>query len=65
MANTLLAVEQVARKITPRTRAIVPVHIYGHPTDMEPLMALADEHARMSVGKLLPLLIFADLLTLA
>ena len=30
-----------------------------------PLMALADEHARMSVGKLLPLLIFADLLTLA
>jgi uncharacterized membrane protein YfcA len=30
-----------------------------------PLMALADEQARMSVGKLLPLLIFADLLTLA
>ncbi|MFO1491307.1 MAG: sulfite exporter TauE/SafE family protein [Kiritimatiellia bacterium] len=29
-----------------------------------PLMALADEQARMSVGKLLPLLIFADLLTL-
>lgn len=36
-------VEQVAAKITPRTKAIVPVHIYGHPVDMDPLMALARE----------------------
>ena len=39
-----LDIEQVAAKITPRTKAIVPVHIYGHPTDMDPLMALAEHH---------------------
>lgn len=39
-----LDVEQVAAKITPRTKAIVPVHIYGHPTDMEPLLELAQKH---------------------
>jgi perosamine synthetase len=37
-------VEQVAAKITPRTKAIVPVHIYGHPVDMDPLMELAQRH---------------------
>jgi len=35
---------QVADKITPRTRAIMPVHIYGHPVDMDPLRALARQH---------------------
>ena len=30
--------------ITSRTRAIVPVHIAGQPCDMDPLMALANEH---------------------
>lgn len=37
-------IEQVAAKITPRTRAIIPVHIYGHPVDMDPLMELARQH---------------------
>ncbi len=37
-------VEQLAGKITPKTKAIMPVHTYGHPVDMEPLMALADKH---------------------
>jgi perosamine synthetase len=37
-------VEKVAAKITPRTRAIMPVHMYGHPVDFDPLMALAEEH---------------------
>lgn len=37
-------VSQVESKITPRTRAIMPVHIYGHPVDMDPLLDLADEH---------------------
>ena len=30
--------------ITPRTRAIMPVHMYGHPVDMTPLLALAEKH---------------------
>ena len=34
-------VSQIEAKITPRTRAIMPVHIYGHPVDMDPVMALA------------------------
>jgi len=37
-------VEQVAAKITPRTKAIMAVHIYGLPVDMDPLLALADRH---------------------
>jgi perosamine synthetase len=36
--------EQVKAKITPKTKAIMPVHIYGHPADMDPLLELADEH---------------------
>jgi perosamine synthetase len=37
-------VEQVAAKITPRTKAIMAVHIYGLPVNMDPLLALADRH---------------------
>ncbi len=37
-------VDQVAARITPRTKAIIPVHIYGHPVDMDPLMELAQRH---------------------
>jgi perosamine synthetase len=35
-------VEQVKKKITSKTRAIMAVHIYGHPVDMGPLLHLAD-----------------------
>jgi perosamine synthetase len=35
-------VHQVEERITSRTRAIMPVHIYGHPVDMDPLLDLAD-----------------------
>jgi perosamine synthetase len=35
---------KVAEAITPRTRAIMAVHLYGHPADMDPLRAIADEH---------------------
>ena len=38
-------VAQVERRIGPRTKAIMAVHIYGHPTDMDPLLALAKERA--------------------
>jgi len=37
-------VEQVSRKITPRTKAIIPVHFAGQSCDMDPLFALAQEH---------------------
>jgi perosamine synthetase len=37
-------VEQLAAKITPKTKAIIPVHTYGHPVDMDPLMQLAERH---------------------
>lgn len=35
---------EVERAITDRTRAIIPVHLYGHPADMDPLRDLAEEH---------------------
>jgi perosamine synthetase len=35
---------QVARAITPRTKGIMPVHLYGHLCDMEALQAIADKH---------------------
>jgi perosamine synthetase len=37
-------VSQVESKITPKTKAIMPVHIYGLPTDMAPLMDIAQKH---------------------
>jgi len=37
-------VEAVRRAITPRTKAIVPVHLFGQCADMEALTALAEEH---------------------
>lgn len=35
---------QVERAITARTRALLPVHLYGHPADMSPLMEIAVRH---------------------
>src|SRR6202047_2006524 len=37
-------VDQVEARMTPRTRAIMPVHIYGHPVDMDPLLHLAERY---------------------
>ena len=37
-------VRQIEAKITPRTKAIMLVHIYGLPTDMNPVLALADKY---------------------
>jgi len=37
-------VSQVEARITSRTRAIMPVHIYGHPVDMDPLLDLAERY---------------------
>jgi perosamine synthetase len=37
--------EKVKEKITDNTKAIVPVHLYGHPVDMDPIMDLAEEYS--------------------
>jgi perosamine synthetase len=36
--------QSIRERITPRTRAIVVVHIFGQPADMDPIMELAAEH---------------------
>ncbi len=38
-------VAQVESKITPKTKAIVPVHLYGHPVDMDALLEVAQRHS--------------------
>jgi len=39
-----MKIEQIAAAVTPRTKAIMVVHMYGHPVDMDPIMALATKH---------------------
>lgn len=34
----------IERKITPRTKGIIPVHLYGHPAEMGPVMDVARKH---------------------
>ena len=40
----LMDVSQVEAAITPRTKAIVPVHLYGQCVDLDPLMEIAGRH---------------------
>ena len=35
---------EIAAKITPRTKGIMPVHLYGHPADMDPILEIAEKH---------------------
>ena len=37
-------VSQLEERITPSTKVIMPVHIYGHPCDMDPIMDIAARH---------------------
>ena len=39
-----LDVEQLEKKITSKTKAIVPVHLYGQCADMQPILAIATKH---------------------
>ena len=43
-SDWLIDVEDVAQRITSRTKAIMPVHLYGHACDMVALQALAARH---------------------
>jgi dTDP-4-amino-4,6-dideoxygalactose transaminase len=36
--------QDIAQKLSPRTKAVVPVHWFGHPADMEAITALATAH---------------------
>lgn len=40
----LMDAELVEKAITPRTKAIIPVHLYGQPVDMDPILDLAKKH---------------------
>jgi perosamine synthetase len=39
-----LDLDLVESRITPRTKAIIPVHLYGHPVDMDALGEIAERH---------------------
>lgn len=36
--------EKIKEKITSKTKAIMPVHLYGHPADMKAIMEIAEDH---------------------
>jgi dTDP-4-amino-4,6-dideoxygalactose transaminase len=42
-ATLNVAPAAVAAAVTPQTRAVLPVHLYGHPADLDPLLALGRE----------------------
>jgi dTDP-4-amino-4,6-dideoxygalactose transaminase len=37
-------VNKIEAAITPKTKAIIPVHLYGHPAEMDPILAIARKH---------------------
>ena len=39
-----MRVDQIEAKITPATKAIMVVHMFGHPVDMDPVLALAEKY---------------------
>jgi dTDP-4-amino-4,6-dideoxygalactose transaminase len=43
-------VTRIEEKITPRTKAILPVHLYGQPADMGPILDLAKKHGLRVIG---------------
>jgi perosamine synthetase len=42
-------VEKIEEKITPRTKAIMVVHIYGHPCDMDPIIEIAKKYGLLII----------------
>jgi dTDP-4-amino-4,6-dideoxygalactose transaminase len=45
-----LDVSRLEARITPRTKAIIPVHLYGQPADMAPIAEIARKHGLRIVG---------------
>jgi dTDP-4-amino-4,6-dideoxygalactose transaminase len=43
-------VDRLAEKITRKTKAIMPVHLYGQPADMDAILALASKHGLRVIG---------------
>ena len=43
-ATYLMDVSQVEARITPRTKALLPVHLYGQSVDLDPLVRIAEQH---------------------
>lgn len=43
-ASMNLALDQIEKAITPKTKAIIPVHLFGRPVDMDFVMAVARKH---------------------
>jgi dTDP-4-amino-4,6-dideoxygalactose transaminase len=43
-------VRRIEAKITPKTKAIIPVHLWGQPADMDPIRAIAKKHDLWVVG---------------
>jgi UDP-2-acetamido-2-deoxy-ribo-hexuluronate aminotransferase len=44
MVNMNISIEAIKKAITPKTKAIVPVHLFGRAANMEAIMAIANEH---------------------
>ncbi|HKO78265.1 MAG TPA: DegT/DnrJ/EryC1/StrS family aminotransferase [Flavobacterium sp.] len=44
MDNMNISIEAIKKAITPKTKAIVPVHLFGRAANMEAIMAIAKEH---------------------
>lgn len=46
----LIDVDQIEQKISGKTKAIIPVHLYGQPADMDPIRTLAKKHGLFVIG---------------
>lgn len=44
-----LETSQLRQKLTSRTKAVIAVHLYGHPCDMDALLAFAEEHGLLVI----------------
>ena len=54
MATHNIDVTLIEAAITPRTKAIIPVHLYGQPADMDPIMAIAAAHGLVVIEDAAP-----------